>query len=95
MAIDRGVAPERTALAWHRTALAVACGAVVVTRLTYDRIGVVALAGLAVALPLAVVAWRVAGRRSVHGIGRGAQAPAAVAAATLASAVTCLAAVLS
>ena len=95
MAIDRGVAPERTTLAWQRTALAVACGAVVVTRLTYARIGVGALIGLAVTLPLAVAAWRVAGRRSVHGVSRDARGPAAVAAATLASAVTCLAAVLS
>ncbi len=45
-----GLANERTALAWQRTALSVVLGAMVVARLTVGRLGagvaVVALAGL-------------------------------------------------
>jgi uncharacterized membrane protein YidH (DUF202 family) len=51
---DAGIANERTALAWQRTALSLATGAAVLARLTFDRLGVVAVAALAVALALAL-----------------------------------------
>lgn len=47
-----GLQNERTALAWQRTALSVLAGAAALARLTADRLGPLALAGLAVALPL-------------------------------------------
>jgi uncharacterized membrane protein YidH (DUF202 family) len=62
---DVGLSNERTALAWQRTALSVLAGAAVLGRLTFDRLGFVALAllGLAVVLCLWVFAesrWRYA-----------------------------------
>jgi uncharacterized membrane protein YidH (DUF202 family) len=48
---DDGRAVERTALAWQRTALALATGSAVATRLAVDRLGLLALVGL-LALPL-------------------------------------------
>ena len=51
---DPGLQPERTALAWRRTALALAGGSVVIMRILPSVIGVAALvlgfAGLALAL---------------------------------------------
>jgi uncharacterized membrane protein YidH (DUF202 family) len=90
---DGGVARERTVLAWDRTALAIVAGAVVVTRLTYDRLGAGALACLVVALPLAVLAGAV-NRRRASSTDRDGLAPAAVAAATVAMAAVELWAVL-
>lgn len=43
-----GVSGDRTVLAWQRTALSVLVGAAVLSRLTGDRLGTAALAGLAV-----------------------------------------------
>jgi putative membrane protein len=86
---DDGFSRERTALAWDRTALAVVCGALVVARLTFDRLGPVAFACLAVALPLAALA----GAASRRGL-RDGQAPAAVAVATVAIAAVELTALL-
>lgn len=51
---DDGRAVERTALAWQRTALALATVSAVATRLAVDRLGPLALVGL-LALPLS--AW--------------------------------------
>jgi len=51
---DPGLQPERTALAWRRTALALAGGSVIIMRILPSVIGVAALvlgfAGLALAL---------------------------------------------
>ncbi|MCX5046211.1 DUF202 domain-containing protein [Aldersonia sp. NBC_00410] len=49
-----GLQNERTALAWQRTALAVLAGAAVVTRMTLHRLGIFALVGLLVAIPICV-----------------------------------------
>jgi putative membrane protein len=51
---DPGLQPERTALAWQRSALALAAATIVVGRLTFNTVGLVAL--LVVALGLAHVA---------------------------------------
>ena len=42
----------RTALAWQRTASALIAGSAVTARLTFDRVGALALAGLVLALGL-------------------------------------------
>lgn len=47
---DRGLQPERTALAWQRTALAIALATAVVSRLTWSAIGPVAVVVLVVGL---------------------------------------------
>lgn len=52
---DTGLANERTGLAWQRTALSLAAGAAIVARFTFDRLGVVAVAVLAVSVLLC--AW--------------------------------------
>lgn len=43
MVPEPGLSNERTALAWQRTALSVVVGAAIMGRLTFDRLGVVAL----------------------------------------------------
>jgi uncharacterized membrane protein YidH (DUF202 family) len=53
--VDPGLQGERTALAWTRTALALALAGAIVTRLTVDRLGVIALALGACAIALAAV----------------------------------------
>jgi uncharacterized membrane protein YidH (DUF202 family) len=45
---------DRTTLAWQRTALSLLGGSVLVSRLAYPRIGMLALAGVVVLLPLGV-----------------------------------------
>jgi uncharacterized membrane protein YidH (DUF202 family) len=87
---DAGIANERTALAWQRTALSLAAGAAVLARLTFDRLGVVAVAALALALTLAVWVLAESRGRYAHDAGvrlrdrpRGGRAPAALAAATV------------
>lgn len=50
---DLGRPHERTALAWQRTALAVAAGSLVSARLAWEGSGLLALAPLLLALPLA------------------------------------------
>jgi uncharacterized membrane protein YidH (DUF202 family) len=47
-----GASNERTALAWQRTALALVAGSAVTARLTFGRVGAVALVGLSLALAL-------------------------------------------
>ena len=49
---DTGTPSARTELAWQRTALSLVAGSAVITRLTFARLGTVALAALLVALPL-------------------------------------------
>ena len=41
--LDPGVANERTSMAWQRTALAGLAGAAIITRLTWDVVGIVSL----------------------------------------------------
>ncbi|MBF4161674.1 DUF202 domain-containing protein [Nocardioides acrostichi] len=50
---DPGAQPERTALAWQRTALSIVGGSLAAARIAYESIGLVALLDLLVALPLA------------------------------------------
>jgi uncharacterized membrane protein YidH (DUF202 family) len=47
-----GESHERTTLAWQRTALALVAGSAVLTRLTFDRLGPLALLSVGVAAPL-------------------------------------------
>ncbi|MDF9714681.1 DUF202 domain-containing protein [Nocardioides sp. ChNu-153] len=51
---DDSAAPERTALAWQRTALALVVAAAVVGRLSYGDLGVLAVVGALVAAVAAV-----------------------------------------
>ncbi|MFW6773771.1 DUF202 domain-containing protein [Nocardioides sp. CPCC 205120] len=65
---DDSAAPERTALAWQRTALALVVAAAVVGRLSYGDLGVLAVVGALVAA-LAAVALLASARvlrRPVH-----------------------------
>jgi uncharacterized membrane protein YidH (DUF202 family) len=87
--VDDGVSAERTTLAWDRTALATVCGALVVARLTYERLGPAAVTGLVVALPVAALTC-LASRRGR----RDGKVTAAVAIATFAIAAVELVAVL-
>lgn len=85
-----GASNERTALAWQRTALALLAGGAIISRLTFDRVGIFSWIALAVVLPLS--AWVLlesrgryahdAGLRS-RGRSRGGRAPAAVAICTV------------
>lgn len=62
--VDSGKAPERTALAWQRTALAVIAASAILARLTFGRLGWSMLAALITALLLA--AWALTEHR--HGV---------------------------
>lgn len=53
-AADPGTPNARTELAWQRTALSLVGGAAVITRLTFARLGTLALVALLVALPLSL-----------------------------------------
>ena len=61
--------PERTTLAWQRTALSLLAGAAVLTRLTADQLGPFSLAGLAVVGPLALWVVGVGAGRLPQGSG--------------------------
>jgi uncharacterized membrane protein YidH (DUF202 family) len=72
---DPGLQPERTALAWQRTGLALAGASVVVARLTFSTVGILAfvaaLSGLAHAVMVFVVQrrlyrMRATGRETAH-----------------------------
>lgn len=68
LAPDLGLSNERTALSWQRTALSLITGAVIVGRLTIDRLGfaAIAIAAAAVLAGLCVLAesrWRYAQHR--------------------------------
>jgi uncharacterized membrane protein YidH (DUF202 family) len=99
-AADPGVGNERTALAWQRTALSVLAGAAIVGRLAFSELGVAALVGPAIAVPLS--AWiliegsaRYQRRASSVGARRsGGRGPAFLGCATLVLLLTELAAVL-
>ncbi len=99
--LDPGAGNERTALAWQRTALALVAGAAILSRLTFDRLGVMALVSVAVAGPLGTWVLLESRGRYRHDAGlrsrqrsRSGRAPAALAIATAVVAVTELAALL-
>ena len=54
---DRGLQPERTRLAWQRTALSLVAASAVLARIAYDRIGLFALISLAVTVPAVIWAY--------------------------------------
>jgi uncharacterized membrane protein YidH (DUF202 family) len=64
----RRITDDRTVLAWQRTALSLLGGSVLVARLAYPRIGVLALAAVVLLLPLGAASLA---------IGRGGQGPGA------------------
>jgi uncharacterized membrane protein YidH (DUF202 family) len=61
---DPGLQPERTALAWRRTALALAVGALIAFRLLLPVLGLWSLAAGLLGTALASVIWVLAGRRA-------------------------------
>lgn len=73
---DAGLANERTALAWQRTALSLGAAAAIMARLTWSSLGVAAIAPLLAALLLSgwvfVEGWL---RYSHHAGRRGKQGP--------------------
>lgn len=101
MAGGRGFADERTALAWKRTALSILAGSAAITRLTYGRLGIWALAALGLALPLGMWVLFESRLRYAHnadteprGRSRGGRSAAAVALAVVVIAAIELAALL-
>lgn len=66
-ATDRGAQPERTALAWQRTALATAAGSAIVARHTVGPLGPGALIVMAASLVLALTAFVLGRRRYLAG----------------------------
>ncbi|HJR36783.1 MAG TPA: DUF202 domain-containing protein [Nocardioidaceae bacterium] len=95
MVDDIGVANERTALAWQRTALALIAGTAVMARLSFNELGWSALGILSIAMLLSswvfVESWlrysQHAGAR-LRARDRGGRAAAALATATVLIAVT-------
>jgi hypothetical protein len=104
---DSGLQPERTALAWRRTALAIAVGALVGARILSRPYGAWALVPGAAGLALAILIMfavhrrhaRVHHRLTTAGSDRvplhGGGLPALVALATAGSGLLCLAVVLT
>jgi uncharacterized membrane protein YidH (DUF202 family) len=99
-ALDDGRANERTALAWQRTALSLAAASALLSRLTFDRLGLMALLSV-FALPLSVWVLLESRWRYSHDAGvqlrlrsRDGRAPAALTVATAVTAATELAALL-
>ncbi len=90
MRSDFGLANERTALAWQRTALSLVAGAAVVARLAWDPLGYVVLPVLALAGVLGVWVFVESAGRYRHDVGarprkraRGGRAPLALAVAVV------------
>lgn len=99
---DPGAQNERTALAWQRTALSLMAGSAVLARLTYERLGLLSLAGVLVAFVLSSwVFWESRGRYAhsagvrVRVRGRGGRSAVALTAAVVAIALTELAAIVA
>jgi uncharacterized membrane protein YidH (DUF202 family) len=61
--MDPGRAPERTALAWQRTALAILFASLLLARLTVGQLGFVAIAALGISLPLTLWVYAESRRR--------------------------------
>lgn len=61
---DPGLQPERTALAWRRTALSLAVGAIVSFRLLPPVLGLWSIAVGIAGLLLSATTWTLAGRRA-------------------------------
>ena len=61
---DPGLQPERTALAWRRTALTLAVGAIVSFRLLPPVLGLWSIAVGVAGLLLSAATWILAGRRA-------------------------------
>ncbi len=61
---DSGLQPERTALAWRRTALALAVGALIALRILPPVLGPWSLAAGFAGIVLAATIWTLAGRRA-------------------------------
>ena len=61
--MDPGLARERTALAWQRTALSILFGTLLLARLTIGRIGVIAIVMVAVSAPMAFWVYAESRRR--------------------------------
>ncbi|WP_148572929.1 DUF202 domain-containing protein [Nocardioides caldifontis] len=89
-----GAAPERTTLAWQRTALTVLAGALLVSRLTLDALGPAAFVVVVVAIPLAL--WVLVESRLRHRRGhpQGGRSAAVLTVAVVALALTELGALL-
>lgn len=88
-AADTGLANERTALAWQRTALSLVVGAAILGRLTFDDLGwwAVAILGVAAVISAWVFVesrWRYVQHRGTRhrGRGRGGRASLALCVAT-------------
>ena len=64
---DRGAQPERTALAWQRTALATAAGSAIVARHSVGPLGPAALVIMGVSIGLALTAFTLGRRRYLAG----------------------------
>ncbi|MGF3056024.1 DUF202 domain-containing protein [Microbacterium sp. YY-01] len=60
---DAGLQPERTLLAWRRTALALGLGGVAATRFTAHELGIAAVGAGIAGLVMAVVAYLLASAR--------------------------------
>ena len=54
---DPGLQPERTALAWQRSALALAGATIVIGRLTFSAVGLIAVAVVALGVAHAAVVF--------------------------------------
>lgn len=98
---DAGDQNERTALAWQRTALSLMAGSAVLSRLTYDRLGLFSLLSLVLALPLCLWVFVESRARYRHDAGirlrprsRGGRAPTVLATAIVSMALTELAAII-
>jgi uncharacterized membrane protein YidH (DUF202 family) len=99
---DAGVHNERTALAWQRTALSLLAGSAIVTRLSLDDLGLLAVAGFVVVLVLVGLVLRESHGRYHDEAGirrrtrpRGGRAPAMLAVVTVLVGLTELAALLA
>ncbi len=99
--LDPGIGNERTALAWQRTALAVLAAAAILSRLTFDRLGLLALVSLGASAPIALWLFMESRGRYLHDAQvrvrprpRGGRAPLTLTIATLAIGLTELAALL-
>lgn len=96
---DPGMANERTALAWQRTALALVAASAVMARLTWSQLGLAAMVPLTASLLLSLWVFAESWGRYSHDAGtrlrprpRGGRAPTSLMLATVLVAATELAA---